>query len=112
MANSGVDTNKSQVRLTILSYAWLSMYSRQDSAQNFFLSPSNWQFFITYAKQPSLDGKYTIFGRVIDGLDSTLDLMEKVPVNPKSRPLQDITLQSVTIHANPVSRSGTTAKAQ
>ncbi|KAI5449933.1 Peptidyl-prolyl cis-trans isomerase cyp10 [Naganishia albida] len=60
------------------------------------------QFFITYGKQPSLDGKYTIFGKVIDGADSTLDAMEKVPVNPKHRPLQEIKLLSVTIHANPI----------
>ncbi|KAJ9103605.1 Peptidyl-prolyl cis-trans isomerase cyp10 [Naganishia adeliensis] len=60
------------------------------------------KFFITYGKQPSLDGKYTIFGKVIDGVDSTLDAMEKVPVNPKHRPLQEIKLLSVTIHANPL----------
>jgi hypothetical protein len=60
------------------------------------------QFFITYAKQPSLDGKYTIFGRVIDGSDSTLDAMEREPVNAKNRPLHEIKLESVTIHANPV----------
>ncbi|CAD6591336.1 MAG: Peptidyl-prolyl cis-trans isomerase cyp10, partial [Tremellales sp. Tagirdzhanova-0007] len=50
------------------------------------------QFFITYAKQTSLDGKYSIFGKVIDGADSTLDLMEKVPVNEKSRPLVEVRL--------------------
>ncbi|XP_075737150.1 uncharacterized protein LOC119160740 isoform X22 [Rhipicephalus microplus] len=38
--------------------------------------------------------------RVIDGLD-TLEELEKVPVNPKYRPLRDIKLNSVTIHANP-----------
>jgi cyclophilin family peptidyl-prolyl cis-trans isomerase len=27
------------------------------------------QFFITFAAQPSLDGKYTIFGRVVEGID-------------------------------------------
>jgi cyclophilin family peptidyl-prolyl cis-trans isomerase len=27
------------------------------------------QFFITYAKQPHLNGVYTVFGRLIDGLD-------------------------------------------
>ncbi|KAI9136236.1 cyclophilin-like domain-containing protein [Paraphysoderma sedebokerense] len=59
------------------------------------------QFFITYAKQPHLDSKYTVFGKVIDGFD-TLDAIEKVPVDEKNRPLQDIKIKSVTIHANPI----------
>nr|CAH7719521.1 unnamed protein product [Callosobruchus chinensis] len=60
------------------------------------------KFFITYGAQPHLDLKYTIFGRVIDGLD-TLDELEKVPVNPKNfRPVNDIRINSVTIHANPI----------
>jgi peptidyl-prolyl cis-trans isomerase-like 3 len=53
------------------------------------------QFFITYAKQAHLDSKYTIFGKVIDGQDSTLDVMERVPVNNKNRPLSDIKLTHV-----------------
>lgn len=55
--------------------------------------------------------------RVIDGVDSTLDLLEKVPVGRKSRPITEIKLYNVgfdqhydgilishqiTIHANPV----------
>ncbi|WVQ75236.1 peptidyl-prolyl cis-trans isomerase-like 3 [Cryptococcus sp. DSM 104548] len=59
------------------------------------------QFFITYAKQSSLDGKYSIFGKVIDGLE-VLDTMERTPVTPKNRPLQEIRLERVTIHANPI----------
>lgn len=35
------------------------------------------QFFITYAKQPHLNGLYTSFGKVIHGFE-VLDLMEKV----------------------------------
>lgn len=53
------------------------------------------QFFVTYAKQPHLDGKYTVFGKVIDGGDSTLDAMERVPVNNKNRPLNEIKLTHV-----------------
>ena len=35
------------------------------------------QFFVTYGKQPHLNGLYTIFGRVIHGFE-VLDVMEKV----------------------------------
>ena len=34
--------------------------------------------------------------RVIDGADSTLDQMERVPVNPKNRPLEEIRMTSVS----------------
>ncbi|EPQ12621.1 Peptidyl-prolyl cis-trans isomerase-like 3 [Myotis brandtii] len=58
-------------------------------------------FFITYGKQPHLDMKYTVFGKVIDGLE-TLDELEKLPVNEKTyRPLNDVHIKDITIHANP-----------
>eukprot|EP01094_Clydonella_sp_ATCC50884_P025397 TRINITY_DN6659_c0_g1_i2.p3 TRINITY_DN6659_c0_g1~~TRINITY_DN6659_c0_g1_i2.p3 ORF type:complete len:160 (-),score=56.91 TRINITY_DN6659_c0_g1_i2:191-670(-) len=60
------------------------------------------QFFIAFAKQPHLNNKYTIFGRVIHGWDA-LDAIEKVPVDGH-RPLTDIVLKSVTIHANPLAK--------
>ena len=40
-------------------------------------------FFIVTADAPSLDGKYTVFGRVIDGLD-VLDKIEATPVSGES----------------------------
>jgi len=40
-------------------------------------------FFIVTAPAPSLDGKYTVFGRVIDGLD-VLDKIETAPVTGES----------------------------
>jgi len=40
-------------------------------------------------------------GQVIDGQD-TLDKMEKIPVGAADKPLQEIRLRSVTIHANPM----------
>lgn len=59
------------------------------------------QFFVTYAAQPQLDLKYTLFGRVIDGLEA-LDELEKLVVNPKNfRPIHEKRIKSVTIHANP-----------
>lgn len=60
------------------------------------------QFFITYDKQPHLDLKYTVFGRVIDGFD-TLEALENTPVKENShRPINDTKICSVTIHANPI----------
>ncbi|XP_060526326.1 peptidyl-prolyl cis-trans isomerase-like 3 [Cylas formicarius] len=60
------------------------------------------QFFISYAPQPHLDLKYTVFGKVIDGLEA-LDELEKLAVHPKTyKPLNDIKINSVTIHANPI----------
>ena len=63
------------------------------------------QFFICYAKQPHLNNKYTIIGRVIDGFDA-LDAMERVPTGKKDRPLTDIRLTNITIHANPLADDG------
>mgnify|MGYP001164291114 FL=1 len=62
---------------------------------------NNAQFFITYAPQPSLDLKYTVFGKVIDGFDA-LDALEKVPVTEKFKPIKETRLRFVTIHANPL----------
>ncbi|MQL88427.1 hypothetical protein Taro_020978, partial [Colocasia esculenta] len=59
------------------------------------------QFFIAYAKQPHLNGLYTVFGKVIHGFE-VLDLMEKTQTGPGDRPLAEIRLNRVTIHANPL----------
>ncbi|MCL7022378.1 hypothetical protein MKW94_015237 [Papaver nudicaule] len=59
------------------------------------------QFFITYGKLPHLNGLYTIFGRVIHGFE-VLDIMEKTQTGPGDRPLAEIRLNRVTIHANPL----------
>jgi peptidyl-prolyl cis-trans isomerase-like 3 len=59
------------------------------------------QFYITYAPAPHLDGKNTVFGRVLEGWDA-LDAIEAVPVDKKSRPQQQIKIESVQIHANPL----------
>lgn len=61
------------------------------------------QFFICFEKAPHLDGKNTVFGHVLgdDGL-ATLAKMEEVEVDRKNRPKEDIRIESVTMHANPL----------
>lgn len=59
------------------------------------------QFFITFAPAPHLDGKNTVFGKVIEGME-VLDNLEKVEVDKKSRPKEKVFIEYVTIHANPL----------
>lgn len=94
MANSGADTNKSESPLPLIC---------QSLKADFLVQPfDRSQFFITYSKQSHLDSKYTIFGKVIDGADSTLDAMERVPVDGKNRPKEEIKTLEVIVHANPI----------
>lgn len=59
------------------------------------------QFFVTYAKAPHLNGKNAVFGKVIDGF-GVLDQIEKTPGDERDRPLRDIKIEKVTVHANPL----------
>jgi cyclophilin family peptidyl-prolyl cis-trans isomerase len=54
------------------------------------------QFFITYSAQPTLDGSYTIFGRVIQGMDVATSLTSRDPSDSGELPPGDKIL-SVTI---------------
>ena len=47
---------------------------------------------------------YTIFGRVIHGLD-VLSTLSSQPVDEADRPLSDIKLNRITIHANPIAHA-------
>ncbi|EPB75582.1 putative iojap-like protein [Ancylostoma ceylanicum] len=54
------------------------------------------QFFITYAKQPHLDLKYTVFGKVIDGFDA-LDELETIKVDAKYRPVVEQSVRPLSV---------------
>jgi len=60
------------------------------------------QFFVTLAAKPLLDGGYTIFGQVVDGMD-VVKKIGKVPTvvpaggREKSRPTTSVVLKKVTI---------------
>lgn len=62
------------------------------------------QFFICFAPAPHLDGKNTVFGRVIgdEGM-ATLNKLEEVQVDSKGRTkAEKVLVNNVTIHANPL----------
>jgi peptidyl-prolyl cis-trans isomerase B (cyclophilin B) len=59
------------------------------------LDSASTSFFIVLGPAPHLDGKYTIFGKVVAGFD-TLERIEKVPVG-REQPLQRIELIEAAI---------------
>lgn len=56
--------------------------------------------FITYRSCRHLDGKHTIFGKLVGGFD-TLNEMEKIEVDNKDRPIEDIIVEKVHIFVDP-----------
>lgn len=56
--------------------------------------------FITYRSCKQLDGKHTIFGKLVGGLE-TLQKMENIEVDNKDRPIEDIIIESSQVYVNP-----------
>lgn len=54
------------------------------------------QFFITEVPTPWLDGRHTIFGQVIKGLE-VIDSIANVEKGPMDRPLEDVVINKVSI---------------
>ncbi|XP_063228180.1 RING-type E3 ubiquitin-protein ligase PPIL2 [Bacillus rossius redtenbacheri] len=58
------------------------------------------QFFITFRSCRHLDGKHTVFGRVVGGLD-TLTTLERVETDNKDRPIEDIVVERAQVFVDP-----------
>jgi len=58
---------------------------------------ANCQWFITLKKQPAFDKKYTVFGRVIDGIKNAEVIMGAPTEKGTPRPSDKIVIKSVTL---------------
>jgi cyclophilin family peptidyl-prolyl cis-trans isomerase len=58
------------------------------------------QFFIPLADQPGLDGRYTVFGQVSDGMD-VLQRISETPLDEKGFAVERVEIRKITIRDTP-----------
>ena len=56
--------------------------------------------FITYRSCKHLDGKHTVFGRLVGGID-TLNAMERIGTDNKDRPVEEIVIEQALVFTDP-----------
>jgi cyclophilin family peptidyl-prolyl cis-trans isomerase len=61
------------------------------------INGANCQWFITLKKQPAFDKKYTVFGRVIDGIKNAEVIMGAPTEQGTPRPLDKVVIKSMTL---------------
>lgn len=61
------------------------------------INGANCQWFITLKRQPAFDKKYTVFGKVIDGLKNAEVIMTAPTEEGSERPAEKIVIKSVTL---------------
>ncbi len=70
--------------------------ARQGDQVNPKRQSSGSQFYITVVATKHLDGQYTVFGRVIDGM-SVVDAIAAVKRDPRDNPLEPVIINKVTV---------------
>jgi len=58
------------------------------------------QFFICVVDQPALDGQYTVFGRVVEGM-RVVEKISETPVDEKGRATERVAITSVALRNRP-----------
>ncbi|KAI8814927.1 peptidyl-prolyl cis-trans isomerase-like 2 [Cladochytrium replicatum] len=69
------------------------------------------QFFITFKSCPHLDGKHTVFGKVVGGYE-TLNTIQTVKTDAKDRPKPPITVLEIQIFSDPIADFANALKAR
>lgn len=63
-----------------------------DAGKKFDLSPEQREAYSTIGGYPSLDGEYTVFGEVVEGMD-VIDKIAAIETNKSNRPVNDVRMQ-------------------
>ena len=92
-------TGKDVTDSDIKQLASIKMFQFLSSYKDFRLSEEERNIYKTLGGTPRLDGSYTVFGEVIEGLD-ILDKISAVPTDSNDKPLSDIKILKIKILKN------------
>lgn len=100
-ANSGPDSNGSQFYIVQADTQTASFEDSLAYHQAYGYGTTEWpkevqEKYAEVGGTPHLDGMYTIFGQVIDGMD-VVDEIAKTSTNSKDKPKTDVVITSITI---------------
>lgn len=59
-------------------------------------TPEQVKAYTTIGGTPHLDGQYTVFGEVVEGMN-VVDSIQRVATNPSDRPLEDVVIKQVVL---------------
>lgn len=97
-ANSGsTATNGSQFYIVTGTVYGESELDEIDAYYQLGLSDEAKQLYTTVGGTPWLDGGYTVFGQVFDGLDVIFEIQNVATDAGNNKPLEDVVMESVTV---------------
>lgn len=70
--------------------------ARKKAEGNFMYTPEQISVYTTIGGTPHLDGAYTVFGEVVEGM-KTVEKIENKPTGPADRPKKDIRILKATV---------------
>lgn len=88
--------NRDQAGLTALQEELVAKTEKMAAENPVKLTPAQREAYSTVGGAPHLDGTYTVFGEVIDGMD-VVDRIEKVATDAADRPTEDVKILSVKV---------------
>jgi len=92
-------TGKEVTNAEIQQIASIKMFQFLSSYKDFKLSDDQRNIYKTSGGTPRLDGNYTVFGEVIEGLD-IVDKIAEVPTDSNDKPLNEIKIIKIKIVKN------------
>ncbi len=101
-ARTGDDVNPEKASSSIQFYIITGKYftdmelTKMEEAQHITLTPEQRKAYMLEGGSPHLDGNYTVYGEVVDGI-KVVDKIQFVPVNEEDRPVKDVVIKSMAI---------------